>query len=427
MSAPVPAPEVVTQSATEPTFNPFATIPYLRFLHGCKARWTLLGLPVALALIVTAAALEGTLGTPDDFQIWTDLKRAVGVTGLPDSRSDFPVTRDLPSVVLVLVIFLTMALTLRQWKLMQEAIPALLASGALAEKDKPSYNTKHKLLGIRRLMRAKPEETPRLDFLFERINAGLLRVGRSSGWLVLFSGALALLLILGPTKNGVFLVLAPDDLPGGVHRWQDEAYASWWAAINHRAGLLVYVFLMFLGIYVVLIQNIVGLFACYTLTCLKAVADFDLDWLNRDGEHGWKSVRDVYRTVIISLAMHGLTISMVVVSLGIANFPWMIGVVGIFGIMLPATTIVPISVFSDLRDTACKKRIKQIEAQIAASPPSDPLQVSHYRAEIAQINATKVRPLRLGALQLPPFLVAVLLPIALMLVQVYVQIKTSGK
>jgi hypothetical protein len=427
MTGPAPTPQVPPPAATAPQFNPFTTIPYLAFLHGRKARWLLLGFPIALALIVTAAALEGTLGTLNDFQIWTDLKRAVGVTGLPDSKSNFPVTRDLPSIILVLVIFLTMALTLRQWTLMSKTIPALLASGALSEKTTPSYSTKHKLLGIKKLMRGKPATTSQLDFLFERINAGLGRVGSSSGWLVLFSGALAILVILGPTRNGVFVVVAPDNLPAGIRQWQDEAYASWWAAINHAAGFLVYILLMFLGIYVVLIQNIVGLFACYTLTCLKAIADFDLDWLNRDGEHGWKSIRDVYRTVIISLAMHGLTISMVVVSLGIANVPWMLGVVGIFAIMLPATTIVPISVFSGLRDTACKKRIELIEAQIAASPPSNPLLVSQYRTEIAQINATRVKPLRLGALQLPTFLITVLLPITLTVIQVLVQIKTSGK
>jgi len=411
----------------QPQFDPFATIPYLSFLHRHKAKWILVGYPIALILIISMSASEGTLGSLDDFQIWVDIKRALGVAGQPDSEINFPVTRDLPSLILVFVIFLTMAITIRQWTLMRETIPALLSSGALVEKNAPSFSTKHKLLGIEKLISGKPAGVGGLAFLFDRINAGLRKIGSSSGWLVLLSGALAILLMLGQTKNGVFVVVAPDNPPGGIHTWQTQAYASWWASIDHPGGFLVYILLMFLGIYVVLIQNIVGLFACYTLICLKAIADFDLDWLNRDGEYGWKSVRDVYRTVIVSLATHGLTISMVIVALGIANFPWMLGVVGIFAIMLPAATIIPLVVFSDLRAKACKNRIALITAQIAASPPSNPLLLSQYRAEIDQVNATKANPLRLRALQLPPFLATVLLPIILTALQLVVQIRTSSK
>jgi hypothetical protein len=230
-----------------------------------------------------------------------------------------------------------------------------------------------------------------------------------------------LLLALGLGQLGLFGVLAP---PDSGHQWLEDAYNSWWASFpRHPFGFIWYILLMTLGIFTVLVQSIVGFFAIYAILILSATCSLDLDWLNRDSAYGWRAMATAFSTVLISLALHGSTLSVVLLVLGLDKFPWVIGIVGIWIVVLPTFTLVPAAAFAGVRRRACAERIAEIDRMIVANNVSDVLKLAAIRAEIEAVHRVKASPLRVRRTQLPAFLVAVLLPIFLTAVQVFFSVR----
>ncbi|MCA1606873.1 MAG: hypothetical protein LC775_15710 [Acidobacteria bacterium] len=164
-----------------------------------------------------------------------------------------------------------------------------------------------------------------------------------------------------------------------------------------------------------------GIVIAYGALALPEVVSMDADWLDRDGYFGWMPIVRVYRTVYLSLALHGIALSVLLIVLGVKSFPWMFGLVGLWVIVLPVYLLGPWIVFRSVEKDIKKKRIEHIEGlmnQRNIDAENNIEGLSEFLAEIERARDARIRPLRVPTYQFPPVAVAVLLPIILTVVQI---------
>src|SRR5262249_53897830 len=135
---------------------------------------------------------------------------------------------------------------------------------------------------------------------------------------------------------------------------------SWWASDEHPLGLITYCLGALFGAYIIILQNIVGFQAVYVIVALPALVEFDADWLNRDGHYGWQPVAKVFRTVYLSLTLHGSAISLLLIVLGLRSFPWIFGLVAIWVTVVPLYLVVPWILFRRIEERARQHRIERL-------------------------------------------------------------------
>lgn len=401
------------------TFDPFLALPHVRPVKD-RATWPLVLIwPATLLLLSLVAAAQGTLGTSADIRPIRDAQAALGIPSIIETPASFPLLRDFGSLFLITVVCWTIPTTHLQWKRMRNALPTLAASGALTAKAAPAYSRGQVLLGIRRAATNGAAATP-LESLLASSERILTFLGKSSYVMVILSFMGAILVALGPNRNGIFRAFAGKAPAHGLHWWLATSYESWWASISHPVGFLLYILLMATGFFLVLIQNTVGLLSVWMLLGLDSVADFDLDWLDRDGNYGWLGIARTYHTVIFSLIIHGSALSVTLLVLGPANLPWIMSAVMVFSIMLPSSTIGPLVALRGLSRKAQNRRIGQLIGGMTATTLDAQ---EAMRLRIQAVRQAKAYPLRVRRGQLPAIFVAVLLPTALTGVQVYFSVK----
>ena len=409
--------------------KPFSVTPASGLLSSASSTGlALCGVPIIAAALV-ATLIEGTFGRSTDFQLREDVERIVSRNVAPDSHPSFPLLRDVTSLIFIIVITLTCIITHRQWRLMQECLPKLVSSGALDPSAPGPSRRIHRLLGLNRLL-ADVGVDWRLKALVGRVNSFLARAGKLWGVVAVVSVVLALLLTVGEHQNGLFLVLAPNGLgPTERHAWQQAAYSSWWASTDHPFGYVVYVAAASFGIFAILLQNIVGGACAYIVISLPAVARMDVDWLNRDGSYGWLPIARIYRTVRWSLALHGTTLSIALVMLGVSNFPWIVSLVIIWATVVPLYAVVPIALFRRVAAGARAQRIERI-VQLAdpdTIPRSDFARLQLIRTEIDYVNAAVIKPLSIRRGEIPGVLALVFLPVVLTVAQILFSVSFGGQ
>jgi hypothetical protein len=228
----------------------------------------------------------------------------------------------------------------------------------------------------------------------------------------------------------VFQILAPSR---GNTEWVKQAYISWWAGSEaHPAGVIIYCMIVTLEIFVILTQNVVGLFCTYVLLSFSAVAELDADWLNRDGNYGWKPIARVYRTVVLTLALHGLAISVAFVWLGYENLFLIFVLVTAWVAVFLLYLLLPYLVFKRVGEAAKGRRIERLEKRFpvkaidellfADEGDSEIAKYQRLRDEIKQVHDAKINPLRLRPADFSVFV----LPVGLTAVQVFFSIKYGG-
>lgn len=406
-------------SATQ--FDPFLAVPYLKSLSRARLWPLLLIAPTICGLLLVVSWFHGTLGSFHDFQPLKDTQSALGIPDSDVSAPTFPLLRDFASLFLIIVIGVTIAIVQRQWIRMVAVVPALVSSGSLRPRVTPCYSPMHKRMRVEALV-ARGGGSNDMESLLFQINTWLKTFGRSSAWVLAAAAISSLLLALGSYRNGVFPAFAGEITGEALHSWTQSAYDSWWASISYPAGWLLYLMLMALGVFLVIVQNFVGLISVYALNALTAVAEFDLDWLNRDGNYGWASVSSTFGTVVLSLVLHGSAMSITLLALGIQNLPWAIGVVAIWTIMLPSVTLGPKFAFRGLNEGARARRIDAVLTEFRAQPHHGLGAEEELRRNIESIREVRARPLRVRLVQLPAFVLLVLLPILLTVAQIYFSI-----
>jgi hypothetical protein len=403
-------------------FDPFSLISIFSPARNLNS-W-LLVLPIGIAiisLVLVASAIDGTLGNWHNFQFWTDLKRALNVAHTPSSQPYFPVMRDVTTWLLAFIVVASCGVAHRQWQLMSHCLSDLFKNGVLRPKPELKKSLRSRVLKLDHFVGNAKGPAAYNAFVNNVNQSAAVRIARWAPFIAAVSAFIVILLIIGE-KHTLFAVFAPHGLNSSSRSgWLSTAYKNWWASDDHPAGLLVYFIGCFLGAYVLVVVNIIGVLASYVIAALPYLTEFDIDWLNRDGNFGWMPVKRVFRTIYSLLILHGSVISILLIVLGIQNFPWIIILVAVWIIVVPIYVIVPAVMFHNMIDRARNRRASEL-AQAANCSESLTIQnLGKFRTfvlEMERIRKAKIRPTSPAWLQTPTVVVAVLLPIILTIAQI---------
>ena len=408
-------------------FDPFVVFQLFRHLRNVNS-WllsVLIGLVVA-GVISAASALSGSFGHVSDFQPVQDFQRLFSLGRTQPAVPEFPLIRDITSWYLVFVVVATCGIVHRQWQLMARCLSGLAENGVLRPKPVLTLGRRSRWLQVHRYVETeRPQEA--LNNFIGRINDVLAaRVARWAPVLAGISAFLVLSLIIAD-KESLFHVLVPRALTVSKQtEWLSNAYASWWASIDHPVGLIAYFVVAFVGAYVIVLQNLIGVASVYIIAALPDLAEFDADWLNRDGHYGWKPVLRVFRTVYISLSLHGLTISILLIVLGLQSFPWIFGLVAIWVVVVPLYIAVPWRLFRHVEDRAKQRRVDELGAMLGGRDMDESPNLAHARVvalEIERTRRARIRPVRVLVPELSTFGIAVLLPLVLTAAQIWFSVR----
>lgn len=401
-------------------FDPFLALPLAQTTKTWSSRTFLLFLPAVVVVLLCVTHIEHTLGSPKDFSPIKDARSAVGLPETTRPPADFPLFRDFSNAWLIVVICLTLPLVHLQWVRMSRVVTSLTTTGALVVKPTADFKFKHRLLLLERAV----NKTAGVDPLERLVGAScryLTRLGKFTIVLALLAAALSVLVVIGPNHNGLFGSFAAGVPKAQRHQWLQAAYHSWWASIDRTGGFLLYTSLLTFGCFLILIQNLVGLLAVWFLQGLSAVCDFRLDWRNLDGNYGWSAVTATYRTVILSLVLHGSALSVALLAFGLNNLAYSSAIMAVWFVMLPSVTAGPFSTFYGLSKRAQEERLGALAA--AFPSPLTLLQEDELRQRAKEVRASKAAPLMLRRGALPAFFVAVLFPLILTAAQIYFPIR----
>jgi len=399
------------------TFDPFPIVPISRRSKTWHSAWLLGVWPITIMFLVFTARFEDVIGSRRDFMPFRDTKAALGAPDVTHVSVGFPLARDFTSIYLISVICLTVAITHSQWRRMSEVPAALTSAGVLRVRDQARLGPEQGILGIRRTIRKhKASQELPIDTLLQAANRRILKMGRLTPALVIIAFLGSLAVALGQKRNGIYSAFYGEGNPASTVAL--SAYDSWWANFDHPATFALYYVLLAVGIYLVLVQNTVGLIAIWTILGLNATYEFHLDYTNADGNFGWSSVSSVYRTVLSSLALQGSALGFTMIALGGENWPWVASMIAVWCVMLPATTVGPLVVFRGLNRSARAKAIQEISSTWPGRSRAE------VAAEIDQVRRAKAHPLRpWPGLQFSAFFLLILWPLVLTLIQVYFSVR----
>jgi pimeloyl-ACP methyl ester carboxylesterase len=174
--------------------------------------------------------------------------------------------------------------------------------------------------------------------------------------------------------------------------------------------------------------------ACvYLGVAMPALVDFGADWDDPEECYGWSPLSRMYRTVYWSLMLHGGTLTMLLVVLGVDNFRWLVGLAFLWSLVLPLYTVIPWLVFRRVRTLVADRRMRDIDAGL-----ENDLQRSEFdtqkrdfrrlaKEQRQAVANARIVPLRLPRLQVPPFIVLGLFPIILTILSVWFSLSFGPK
>lgn len=404
-----------------PTLDPWAIARPFRWTRKLSsARLWLVG-PALVFLTLLVTTTEGTLGQKKDFQILLDIRRILGLK-VPPSPAAFPLVRDVLSWFLIIVVVATCVLVHRQWHYIARSISDMAANDVIRPVDRLPSSSRSRLLLLHRILGdCDPDNA--LIVLATWVNRLFSKASRWVSWTffllaIIFAG----LLFFGGRSTGVFRFLMPANLnPTAQQEWLRTAYLSWWASSAHPLGESWFFFMTLFVVYIVLLENLVGIVIAYGALALPEVVIMDADWLDRDGRFGWMPMVRVYRTVYLSLALHGLALSALLIVFSVRSFPWILGLVFLWVIVVPIYLVWPWAVYRTVEDGIKKRRVDHITKLMTkqnVSVENDLDRLPGFLAEIQRAREARIRPIRLTRYRTPPFLVVVVLPIALTIAQI---------
>jgi hypothetical protein len=405
---------------TKREFDPFAASPVASMLARVSTGRLVILLPLILALLFAATLLEHTTGGLRDVQPLADLRLALN-SGGGQSAPRFPLTRDFLTLWLMVAEVATVLIVHRQWILMAECVGSLESSGAIVALNRP-VPSRWLRLGERLFpVEEGSQDLDGLETVMRHARSSLAVMRAKRGWVL---AGLALVgsavVILGENPQILSAVAPPGLDAKRDSAWLHNAYSSWWAGLSHPVGALVYFLLIAFGIYLVLIQNAIGLCCSYFVLTLTKVAKLEADWLNRDGHYGWRPIALIFRTVYWSLLLHGVTLALVVIVLGPSHVLLIMPLLAVWLLVAPIYIGGSILVFRRVERSARAQRLALIEGQmqcasISASSPAPALAPYLLELDLA-INA-RIRPLSLGRLRESVIFTAFILPLILAAIQ----------
>ncbi len=179
---PPPAP-----AEPEARFDPFNFIPAFPLkVRNVNSGWLILPGAVVGLVLVTATAVEGTLGSADDFHFVRDVQYVFSGS-VQHTKPSFPLVRDVTSVFLFLVITAGVILLHKQWQYIAAALPALRRANVVTPRRQPRSNVISRLIRLDRLLGDCPDYQA-LDRLDQRMGSVGTRTKVILSGAVLFTG-----------------------------------------------------------------------------------------------------------------------------------------------------------------------------------------------------------------------------------------------
>lgn len=397
-------------------FDPYAAAIPLRWLRKVPGGALLLLAPTVAVVLVLSAAAGGMLGDAHEFQPVEDFWRAVGRNNLTVAVGlRYPLVRDTLVWLFAAIMIVEVMIMHRQWRLFKACLPKLIANKVVKPRHGLTAENADDPPILRWAARFPPEQ--RLARYIERTNERNRRhAAVFTTAFVVSAFVLALLLSLGQ-YYGLFRIFMPTDgSPAEREQWRRDAYAHWWAGIDHPIGAITYFLLTALAIYMILAQTHVGVSIARIAAALPRLVQLDANWINPDGHYGWDPVRQIFRSVWLSMALYGIMVSGLAVVLGLGGGGWIPA--AFWFVLLWIYVGLP---WLGIRriETAARERhiaIAEAEAEGASTKELDEL-----AARVQRYRKARIRPMRLGSFARIPVLFSVALPVLLNLFQPYVE------
>ncbi len=341
-------------------FDPFNFIPvFSTRVRRAYSGWLVLPGVVVGLIVIAATAIEGTLGSRDDFQLVHDVRYVFGAK-VGNTDPDFPLARDFPSVFLFLIVTAGVVLLHRQWQYISRGLTTLRETNVVTARKQPISNWISRAMGLDRLI-GECDDYQGLDCLDRRLGAVKARTKGLLSGVVLVAGFVLATLAGNGLNRGIFRVLAPTGVSATERQeWLAQARESWWAGPEHPMGLLLFALITWFAMSLILACNVVGLATVYLAVALYFVAEPGADWYNRDGRYGWMPVARIYRTVYFCLVLLGAGISFVVILLGPQMALSVAGLIALYVLLIPVYTVIPWLVFHKVEQQARERRIKEL-------------------------------------------------------------------
>lgn len=405
-----PAVEVVA-------FDPYAAALPIRWLRRLPSSALLLLAPIIAGVLVISAAIGGLLGSASDFQPVKDFVRAVGRSDLKlTDPFSYPLIRDTPVWFFAVIMVIEIAIMHRQWQLFARCLPKLVANNVIKPRTNDFTDDTDDPPILKWAVSFPPEQ--RLARYIDRVN--VRNVQRAPLYTTVFAlCALALAgLLIWAERYGLFRVLGPTEgTPAQQDQWRHEAYQHWWASTNHPVGAIAYYILVAIAIYVILVQTQVGAQIARIAAALPRLAQLDANWINPDGHYGWEPLRQIFRTVWITMALYGLMVSGLAVVLGLGSGGWVPA--AFWFVLLCVYFLLP---WLGIRRIETAARERHIAAALAEANPTSTREQDELEARVRRYRNARIRPMRLGNFARIPVLVGVLLPVVLNLIQPFIEI-----
>ena len=401
-------------------FDPFSVIPIFPAErlregrpHWLVAPWLALGL-----VVIVTTAIEGTLGSMSDVR-WVDDVGSVFSQSAMYSPPRFPLFRDLPDLLLFLLIVVGFVMLHRQWKNIKGCVPRLLRENTLKKSSAPKHNMITAVLRLNTVI-GDPGDQESFDRIQRHFGQVPRRVKVAMLIIVLGGGlGLAILLRIALDQNG-FQLWVPSALSATAkQQWLAEARRSWWASSAHLPGYLLFGLFAWLGMSIIVAYNLMGIVTVYFAVAVYQVIEPSAEWFNKDGAFGWQPVADVYQSVYKTVALFCLIISTLVALLGSKTPLAVIAFAALILLPIPVYVYIPLQVFLRLERDAKNLRLTELSDMLLHVDRADLARRQAFIAEFAYLRQARIRPMSLSRLQVSGFTSAILIPIGLTLLQIY--------
>ena len=421
MTSPSPMSGSSQQSPAVPHFAAFAVLPRaFKGSRDLRSRHMLWGFVVLAVILSVCWIAEGTFGPLRSFQPIQDFERAFSFGHPLASSTQFPFVRDLPSWILLFVLVMTVTCVHHQWRLLSTCIGELVDSEALKLRAQPVLSKRQRFI-VERIAHLSPDCS--YESFANWMNEKLLWVSRMTAIWFIIAFVLALLLARGERTLGMFEILdRPGASPGALARFSKHSYAGWWASSGHPIGSWTYIVLVAIGIYVILLQNVVGMAAMGIASVVSGFFETGVDWFDRDGGYGWRPLANVYRTVRWGLGMDGIAFTILFVIVGFDEWRWMFLLFSLWLIVLPIYLGVPSMVFRHVGIEAKNSALAEIGAASASMSENKIQAIERASETVPYIRNAVIRPLRLSRFGPYALFVAVVLPTLLAILEALSQL-----
>lgn len=286
---------------------------------------------LCISSLAVGAAIDGMLPQKDFLVYWcADATHYIGAKKHycnVSSADTMPLLRDIPTLLLAIVLSATPFLAYRQWLAISKIFSDLDRQNLLLFLDE-TY------------VRNEFDKANKFFYTWRRRNPAIMAI---TMFCMLF------------VNNG----LSKGELFPNVG---NIAYQYWWPHIGNYSWV-TFSFWAAVFIYVIIIQNFYGGRVIYLLWRIRSLIRVDLNIYATDAFYGWGKIVATLRCTWSTLLIHG--ISLFLISLALPSFlgVWMAPLFVQWIVTLPLYTLLPISVMSSNKKRWQKEKLEELQCK----------------------------------------------------------------